>query len=557
MINKITLKDFKNVSNFDAILSPINILIGANNSGKSSVLQGIHFSIMAEVIRRKYQKLNIAEDLLLYLPSSNFLYLRHNQPYTVSSGFVSSLYLEDDSGENFFIEISKGRNDKNISVSTNGNSAFRQTVTTFSPLYSIYVPGISGIPIKEKYVTKAELRSAVARGDANMYIRNILYCLSEENKLASLNSKIHKLFPDITVNVPYNPNEDLYVSADIVIKTSVGHSEHVPLEQCGTGMLQIIQILAYTLYFSPHLLLLDEPDEHLHPSNQMILAELLQDMVENQNMQIILCTHSRHLLSALSNDSNIIWMKDGQIIEQNASTNKYDILLDIGALDIFDQCLGGQYKCIFLTEDSDIKMCKLFLDHNGFKNTLVFPFKGCGNTETAILLANFIHNYNPNCLIVIHRDRDFMQTNEVSSISAKLTLQKIIPFITDGSDIEAYFTNAKHLAYLLNEDEEKITLWIENLIKENQISIITDFINKRHEFKNMSIYKRNDSTEVWQSGKDLIGEADKISIDKVKGKFLKKKILGDMHKHFGKNINIFQDSPFLDIPSLKAIAQQI
>ena len=44
MINKVELSDFKNVQSFSTGLSSINILIGENNSGKSSVLQGIHFS---------------------------------------------------------------------------------------------------------------------------------------------------------------------------------------------------------------------------------------------------------------------------------------------------------------------------------------------------------------------------------------------------------------------------------------------------------------------------------------------------------------------------------
>lgn len=50
MINKIELHDFKNVKEFNTELKSINILIGENNSGKSSVLQGIHFSLMAEGI---------------------------------------------------------------------------------------------------------------------------------------------------------------------------------------------------------------------------------------------------------------------------------------------------------------------------------------------------------------------------------------------------------------------------------------------------------------------------------------------------------------------------
>ncbi|MFQ6781272.1 MAG: AAA family ATPase [Coprococcus sp.] len=91
MINKIELHDFKNVKEFNTELKSINILIGENNSGKSSVLQGIHFSLMAEVIRRKNGMETVSENDLLYLPSSNIICLRHDHPYTVSTGNNSNL----------------------------------------------------------------------------------------------------------------------------------------------------------------------------------------------------------------------------------------------------------------------------------------------------------------------------------------------------------------------------------------------------------------------------------------------------------------------------------
>ena len=45
MIKKVKLENFKRVSLFEAELDNINVLVGTNNSGKSSVLQGIHFTI--------------------------------------------------------------------------------------------------------------------------------------------------------------------------------------------------------------------------------------------------------------------------------------------------------------------------------------------------------------------------------------------------------------------------------------------------------------------------------------------------------------------------------
>ena len=139
MISHVTLKNFKKVKKFDSDLDKINILVGANNSGKSSVLQGIQFTIMAEVAK-KYLNRNstVPQEKLFYSPSADFTVLRHGSPYTNYSGNTSELILVDDSEnkESFSITLNKGRNYGNISISVNGYNKFRQTVTSFNNLYS-------------------------------------------------------------------------------------------------------------------------------------------------------------------------------------------------------------------------------------------------------------------------------------------------------------------------------------------------------------------------------------------------------------------------------------
>lgn len=556
MISKLVIKDFKNISLFESELEPINVLIGSNNSGKSSVLQGIHFSIMAEVMRRKTQKTNIPEDSLIYNPSSNFLCLRHSQQYTVSTGNKSILELKNDEDDTFSIEIMKGRNEKNISVHAYNNNNFRQLVTAWKPLYSMYVPGISGIPTREKYITNAELRSAVARGDANMYIRNILYRIEKEGKLNELNNKLHEFFDSITVVVPYNPDDDLFVNVDIKIKSDEGEVT-VPLEQCGTGALQVLQIVSYVIFFSPQLLLLDEPDEHLHPNNQVILSQVLKDISEENHTQIILCTHSRHMLSDLSDSARILWMSEGKIKNSDYSSDYYDILMDIGALDSFDECFGGKYDYVFLTEDSDTKMCELILEQSGFKNYYVFSYKGCGKLDTAILLADFIHNSAPNCEVIIHRDRDFMTNEEVEYVEKQIRQSAASPFITSGSDIEAYFVNPYHLATIFKKEVSVIEEWLEEIMNDNTESISVDFTRKRDQFRNWPIYKAEgkhtpDVKKMIADSKTNVYEHLKI----VKGKFMKKKINGSQFTKFGCEKNIIQPTEYIDIPELRILLKE-
>ena len=50
------------------------------------------------------------------------------------------------------------------------------------------------------------------------------------------------------------------------------------LDVASTGMLQVIQILAYACFYRPPLLLLDEPDAHLHADSQSRLYDALRGL---------------------------------------------------------------------------------------------------------------------------------------------------------------------------------------------------------------------------------------------------------------------------------------
>ena len=74
----------------------------------------------------------------------------------------------------------------------------------------------------------------------------------------------------------------------------------VRLTDIGLGVFQILPTLALC-YYVPEgsILILEQPEAHLHPKAQADLADVLIDVVKNRNIQIILETHSEHLLRRL------------------------------------------------------------------------------------------------------------------------------------------------------------------------------------------------------------------------------------------------------------------
>lgn len=556
MISHLTLKNFKKVIKFDSDLDRINILVGANNSGKSSVLQGIQFTIMAEVAR-KYLNRNttVPQEKLFYSPSADFTVLRHGSPYTNYSGNTSELTLVDDSEnkESFSITLNKGRNYGNISISVNGYNKFRQTVTSSNNLYSTYTPGLSGVSLKEKMVGKAVLRNAAANGDANLYLRNIIYYVAQEGKLQELNNLIKQVFVNTQLNVDFNPDNDIDILVEV---NSSGHL--IPIELCGTGLLQAIQIMAYSIYFKPKLLLLDEPDEHLHPNNQHLLCKALKLLTDEYDLQIILSTHSRHMIAAMEGFAKLIWMKNGAICEEKIEPSYYNLLFDLGALDTFDDVIKGKYRNVVLTEDTDTSYMETLLKANkiDLSKVLIYSYKTSGQIDSAILVGCFIKKSSPNCNVVIHRDRDFMSDEEVSIVTKKITDNDLTPWITAFSDIEAYFTTIQHLANITEKDQVEIMSWINKLLKDNHVEIQTDFIHKRDEIK-LKFYRdgklKGKDSITFPDTVELLGKEVPTNIKNVKGKFLLRKLNGDRINFLGKEVKLDVESKALEDRTIQDI----
>ena len=74
----------------------------------------------------------------------------------------------------------------------------------------------------------------------------------------------------------------------------------VRLTDIGLGVYQILSTLALC-YYVPEgsILILEQPEAHLHPKVQANLTDVLIDVVRNRNIQIILETHSEYLLRRL------------------------------------------------------------------------------------------------------------------------------------------------------------------------------------------------------------------------------------------------------------------
>ena len=68
------------------------------------------------------------------------------------------------------------------------------------------------------------------------------------------------------------------------------------LKDVGVGVSQVLPVIVAALFAQPgHIVIVEEPESHLHPLAQSKLAELLAQVSKQRNVQFIVETHSEHL----------------------------------------------------------------------------------------------------------------------------------------------------------------------------------------------------------------------------------------------------------------------
>jgi hypothetical protein len=219
--------------------------------------------------------------------------------------------------------------------------------------------------------------------------------------------------------------------------------------------LQVIQILAYACFYAPPLLLLDEPDAHLHADSQTRLHRALKALTTNTTTRVVLATHSPQLLQLMMDDHDVkvIWLDSGKEVSvPDGQLPAIPMLMELGALALGAQVFDPKNKLIVLTEDKEADFIKVFVKANYEGSFACLSYHGCGNLSGARQLSVLLSELRPDARIVIHRDRDFRTTEEMSFelalASARFKLdgcEKAFEMFTPLNDIEHSFLNSHHL----------------------------------------------------------------------------------------------------------------
>ena len=590
-LERISVKRFKQLEDFDLELNDATVLIGANNAGKSSALQALHFAVsIAQTAKLVGEGVNWGADKfkvsfnpsqLLYTPVADVLSLAYGGQLQEPASSQIEIELVANDGSKCVVALRRGRN-RNIAVVLEGR-ILGERLMSFDQPFTVYAPGLAGISKEERHLSPGVVRRIVARGDANLVLRNVMLMLKEASDVeikkrkpitseSTSQSTTHvawksiwqrfqdgmcDLFPGIEFEIKFDRDRDEHI--EVFFKRP--DKPRLPIDAAGTSILQASQILAYIILFSPRVLILDEPDSHLHPNNQRALCNLVVDLAAKHKFRALISTHSRHVLDALREQGTIVWVSNGTKIKYD-SVSTASMLMELGALDSIDYFASGTTRCLFATEDSStesLQALDALLRSNGFNmgETDIRAYSGCTKIDSAKVLRGFLLDKAGQVQFVLHRDRDYMDEASADKFEKEIQSIKAHPFLTDLNDAEAYFLNAQHISFvnprISHPRAQELIDDATRNAKEKSIEVITNIRFDAAQRDRKGGKSPNPGAIAAQARSDFESDPAKWRRGKPTANALKQLL----QKELGGHPVINQSSPYLKVPALAKIGSMI
>jgi hypothetical protein len=161
LIDRVELVRFKRIERAELPLSRINVFVGSNNSGKSCILQGIHFGVALAQARRIAGFDQFPPERLRYCPADDFLNLCSGQRLHEGTSIQASYYeLADGQERAAGVTLTRGRNGV-VKAQSSGQELLTQ-ISDPKGFFSIYVPGLAGINLREEYRSELVVNNGIA-----------------------------------------------------------------------------------------------------------------------------------------------------------------------------------------------------------------------------------------------------------------------------------------------------------------------------------------------------------------------------------------------------------
>ncbi|MCY4613069.1 MAG: AAA family ATPase [Nitrospira sp.] len=312
MIERVTIRRFKRFADVTFTLPGHVVIAGPNNCGKTTMLQAITAWDLALTYWKQrhdfqrhrgfYAKVPVARQAFTAVPLRAFDLLWNDRKYSGSveiavrhsKGWSLTMEWIADSTEQVYV-----RPKPDVEPNT-----VRQVA-----LNTAFVPPMTGLSTGEPVYQRPKVEQLLGQGKPGDVIRNLLVEAHQSSAWDSLRDSIARLFhyeilpPDAT-------------GADIIAE----YQDHLDgprldIASAGSGFQQVLMLLTFLHIRPGSILLLDEPDAHLHVILQDAIYGELRSVAAQQNSQLIISTHSEVIINSVEPRELCVLLNEPKLLD--------------------------------------------------------------------------------------------------------------------------------------------------------------------------------------------------------------------------------------------------
>ncbi len=467
-ITEIRVKRFKKFKNNALVASTYNVLVGANNSGKTSLLHAIRLFFFAvagkfsgDPRKVKFHKRYVRLDEILPISDPQELWFNCVKGSTkatrvvIEIEFQNGLTIEVLFASRFgqvHVDANITKNPKNLS-GAQINKAIEHKIA--------FIPGLVGILPQEPYVTPARRSAMSIEARYSEMYRSSLFHLNQSDKkaLAKINKVLTKHLNVKITDIAFDPDSDIFVG--------VRYSQDgilLDLSNAGSGMLQVIQLLVYIYLHKPSLLLIDEPDAHLHPELQEKLGGILRTVNDDLTAQLFVATHSPDVIDSFNPSEVYFVSASKRYLRPFKGDNAYvEELLKSGIVTNSSLSRIAVRPYCLVVEDKKIGILKRIDDVCGFG-----LFETAGSFKKAEGVSKFKNIFQvyltvqdvvgKKIKLFFLQDSDGLPKHYLEYARNKYASQSLYVHILERHEIENYLLDAKIIKAALKNKGYKMSL---------------------------------------------------------------------------------------------------
>lgn len=316
MLTNLIIRNFKLFEEVELELGDRVVLIGPNNSGKTSVLQAL--ALWDIGVKRWIEKrgagnvpekrpgvtINRRDLIAVPVPAANLLWRDlHTQESSRSEGtqkiFIDVIVEGVGQGATwrcgleFYYANEESLYCRSLRLAHGGRMDVPQEA---AKLRLAYLPPMSGLAANETRLDPGAINVRLGEGRTAEVLRNLCHYVYQSggagSKWEALTRQMQSLF-----GIELDPPKYIEERGEIVMSYCTRGRVRLDISSSGRGQQQTLLLLAHMSANPGAVLLLDEPDAHLEILRQRQIYQTLSETAEETGSQIIAASHSEVLLN--------------------------------------------------------------------------------------------------------------------------------------------------------------------------------------------------------------------------------------------------------------------